>query len=62
MKYKVQERVPSIQIWEYEVEANSETEALEMVLNGDVEMQNYLIETPEEMDPEFIIDKMEDKL
>ena len=57
MKYKIQQRMPSIQIWEYEMESDSETNALEMVLNGDVEVSNYLVETPEEMDPEFIIEE-----
>ncbi len=32
-KFVVTETVPCVQIWTYEVEANSETEALEMALN-----------------------------
>ena len=37
-KFTITETVPCVQIWTYEVEADNETEALEMVVQGKAEV------------------------
>jgi type II secretory pathway component PulC len=34
MKFIIEERIPCVQVWTYEVEANNETEALNIALDG----------------------------
>ena len=40
-KYRIQTQLPVIQSWVYEVEAETEEAAREMVLNGEVEPTDY---------------------
>jgi hypothetical protein len=47
MKFVITERIPTYQTWTYEVEANSETEALEMVLNESVAATEIVMEEPD---------------
>ena len=44
-KYKIIQSTPATQIWQYEVEAASEEEAIEKVCNGEVEHSNYYIDS-----------------
>ena len=37
MKFTITETVPCVQIWTYEVEAENETEALKIILQGDTD-------------------------
>ena len=60
-KYTIIQTVPSTQIWTYEVDANSEEEAMEIVKSGEVECSDY----EEEEDNyfgigEFIVQDVED--
>lgn len=43
MKFVITEQVPCVQQWTYEVEAASETEALELVLNGKAQMIDSIV-------------------
>lgn len=43
---------PAIQTWTYEVVAESEEEALDIVQNGDAEVSNYAVDA----DPSGLID------
>jgi len=47
MKFVITERIPTYQTWTYEVEANSETEALEMVLSESVAATETIMEEPD---------------
>jgi len=47
MKFVITERIPTYQTWTYEVEANSETEALEMVLSESVAATETVMEEPD---------------
>ena len=59
--YTIIQTVPSTQIWTYEVNANSEEEAIEMVKNGDVECSNYEVDDSNFMDAvDFIVEDIED--
>jgi hypothetical protein len=40
-KYMITQTAPALQSWSYEVVANSEEEAIQMIENGDVECCNY---------------------
>jgi hypothetical protein len=42
MKFIIEERIPCVQVWIYEIEANSETEALEAVLEGNAQVVDSL--------------------
>jgi hypothetical protein len=41
----VTQSVPATEIWQYEVEAVSEEEAIEKIINGEVEYYNYFVNT-----------------
>ena len=41
-KFIIEERVPCVQVWTYEVEASNETEALETILNGKAQVVDSL--------------------
>lgn len=43
-KYTITQTAPALQIWTYEVIANSEEEAIEMVEQGDAECVNYEVD------------------
>lgn len=43
-KYYIRQELPATQVWEYEVEAESEEKARELVENGDVDAYNYVVE------------------
>lgn len=42
--FRIRETRPAVQVWEYEVMAESKEQALETVMNGDAEVMNYEIE------------------
>jgi hypothetical protein len=44
-KYMVTQSVPATEIWQYKVEAASEEEAIEKVINGEVEHYDYFVNT-----------------
>jgi hypothetical protein len=58
-KYSIQQSAPAFQYWYYEVEADSEDEALELVLNGEVDPIDYDVETASGED-EFEVTDEED--
>jgi hypothetical protein len=46
MKFKITESRPATYYWEYIVEAKNETEALNQVLEGDIEAESsYVVES-----------------
>lgn len=49
-KYIVTETRPAIQVWTYEVEAKSETEALEIILEGEISAFNYEVQAQDDED------------
>ena len=50
---------PVTQIWEYEVEAETEEEALAMVENGEIDPYEYVIDIDAFSSPEYIIEELE---
>ena len=40
-KFIIEQSLPAIQVWTFEVDAETEEEAIEMIENGDVEVSNY---------------------
>lgn len=44
MKFTITETVPCVQIWTYEVEAENETEALKIILQGDTDAVETLVD------------------
>lgn len=57
-EYRIIESRPAMQYWEYIVKAESETEALNKVLDGDVEADDHWVEDKldddgDEVDSEF---------
>lgn len=44
-KYKIIEYIPSTQQYTYEVEAETADEALDMVKNGEVEPEEYIVKS-----------------
>ena len=60
-KYTIIQTVPSTQIWTYEVNANSEEEAMEIVKSGEVECSDYEVEEDNYFGiGEFIVQDVED--
>ena len=60
-KYTIIQTVPSTQIWTYEVDANSEEEAMEIVKSGEVECSDYEVEEDNYFGiGEFIVQDVED--
>lgn len=43
-KFTITQTLPSVQVWVFEVEADSEEAALEMVENGDTDPVDYFVE------------------
>lgn len=54
-KFIIIERIPSIQSYLYEVEAETADEALDMVKNGEVESEEYLVEPNDDDNPSYEI-------
>ena len=60
-KYTIIQTVPSTQIWTYEVDANSEEEAMEIVKSSEVECSDYEVEEDGYFGiGEFIVQDVED--
>lgn len=59
-KYTIIETRPALQIWTFEVEANSEEEALRMVENGDVDPEDYEVDDGYSCDSEYIVQDVEE--
>jgi hypothetical protein len=59
MKFVITERVPCTQVWTYEVEANSETEALEVVLKGEAKMVESSIDEADYENAQYEIEDEE---
>lgn len=51
-KYKVTEIAPVSAVWEYYVEANSKEEAIDMVIDGQVEPDDFRYEGADNIDSE----------
>lgn len=54
-EYRIIESRPATYYWEYIVEAENETEALNMVLDGKVEADETWVEGDEDVDSDFEI-------
>lgn len=54
-KYTILQHAPAVQIWTYEVVANSEEEAIEMVANGDVDCIDYEVDGDDFRDHEITV-------
>ena len=52
-EYRIIESRPAKYYWEYVVKANSETEALNMVLDGKVEAEETWVDEDEDVDSDF---------
>lgn len=61
-KYKITEERQVTQYWVYEVEAGSESEALEEVLQGKVQPADHFTSTPmgEDEDSHYSVDEISD--
>ena len=55
MEYRIIESRPATQYWEYIVTANSETEALNKILSGNVEAGETQIEDSDDEDSDYEI-------
>jgi hypothetical protein len=44
-KYKITQSISATQVWEYEVEATSEEEAVEKACNGEIEPSKFYIDS-----------------
>ena len=55
MKFKIVESRPATYYWEYIVEAESETEALEKILSGDIEPKESYVEEGDGDESDFEI-------
>jgi hypothetical protein len=58
-KFTVTETVPCVQVWTYEVEAANETEALDKVMQGKVEMQNTFMDEHDYDEAQYEIEDAE---
>lgn len=52
-EFRIIESRPATYYWEYIVEANSETEALNMVLDGKIEAEETWVEEDGDVDSDF---------
>jgi len=52
-EYRIIESRPATYYWEYIVKANSETEALNMVLDGKVEAEETWVDEDNDVDSDF---------
>jgi hypothetical protein len=61
-KYKITEERQVTQYWVFEVEANTESEALEAVLRGDIQPADHFTSTPmgEDEDSHYSVDEVSD--
>ena len=58
-KFLIIAHQPVTQIWEYEVEAETEEEALAMVENGEIDPYEYVIDIDAFSSPEYTIEELE---
>jgi len=58
-KFVITETVPCVQVWTYEVEAKNETEALDKVMQGKVEMQNTFMDEHDYDEAQYEIEDAE---
>lgn len=61
-KYKITEERQVTQYWVFEVEANSESEALEVIMRGDARPVDHFTTTPmgEDEDAHYSVDEVSD--
>ena len=58
-KFTITETVPCVQVWTYEVEAETETEALEQVVQGKAEVVETTVDEHDYEQTEFNIEEAE---
>jgi hypothetical protein len=58
--FKIIESRPATYYWEYIVEAENETEALNMVLEGEIEAESTYVEESEGEESDYEISQIED--
>ena len=58
--FKIYETKPAVQTWIYEVEAENEEQAIEMIKNGDVEAIDFGYDCELSEDSDFEIEEIED--
>jgi len=58
-KFTITETVPCVQVWVYEVEAETETEALEQVIQGKAEVVETTVDEHDYEQTEFNIEDAE---
>ncbi len=58
-KFLIIGQQPVMQIWEYEVEAETEEEAMAMVENGDVDTYEYTVQPDIFGDVEYSVEELE---
>lgn len=58
--FKIIESRPATYYWEYIVEAENETEALNMVLEGEIEAEETYVEESEGEESDYEISQIED--
>ena len=58
--FKIYETKPATQTWIYEVEAENEEQAIEMIENGDVEAIDFGYDCELSEDSDFEIEEIED--
>lgn len=59
-KYTIIETRPALQIWTFEVIADSEEAALALVENGEVDPEDYEVDNAYSSDSEYIIQDVND--
>ena len=59
-KYTIIETHPALQVWTFEVEANSEEEAIQMIENGDVDPEDYEVDDNYSDTIEYIVQDVEE--
>jgi hypothetical protein len=58
-KFTITETVPCVQIWTYEVEATNQSEALLMVINGEVEATDTIVDEHDYDETQYDIEDSE---
>jgi hypothetical protein len=58
-KFTITETVPCVQKWVYEVEAANETEALELIIEGKVDVTNVIIDEHDYEETQYEIEDAE---
>lgn len=59
-RFYVTERVPCVQIWTYEVEAETEEDAIKQVIAGTAEVEESFIEEYDYEESEYEVEEDED--